>query len=78
MTMLLMAHLVGHARAIAVAGLLAVVVAVPLMFAGWLDRAVTASMPAGGHAHVSLRGLLTPAVLSLVGFFACSASAAAR
>lgn len=69
MTMLLMAHLWGMNIAIILAGLLAVVVAVPLMFSGWLDRAVTASIPAGGHARVNLRGLLTPAVLSLVGFF---------
>jgi MFS family permease len=70
MTMLLMTHLWGMNIAIAAAGLLAVVVAVPLMFAGWLDRAQTANIPVGGHVHVNLRGLLTPAVLSLVGFFA--------
>ena len=70
MTMLLMTHLWGMHAAIAVAGLFAIVVAVPLMFAGWLEGTQAARMPAGGHAHVSLRGLLTPAVLSLVGFFA--------
>ena len=70
MTMLLMTHLWGMHAAIAVAGLFGVVVAVPLMFAGWLEGTQAARMPAGGHAHVSLRGLLTPAVLSLVGFFA--------
>jgi MFS family permease len=70
MTMLLMAHLWGMNIAIIAAGLLGIAVAVPLMFAGWLDAAQTAHIPAGGHAKVNLRGLLTPAVLSLVGFFA--------
>ncbi len=70
MTMLLMAHWWGMNAAIVAAGVLAVIVAVPLMLAGWLDAAQTAHLPAGGHAHVSLRGLLTPAVISLVGFFA--------
>jgi len=45
---------------------------------GWLEGTQAARVPAGGHAHVSLRGLLTPAVLSLLGFSRCSASAAAR
>jgi FSR family fosmidomycin resistance protein-like MFS transporter len=70
MTMLLLANLFGMGPAIIAAGLLGVGVAVPLMFAGWLESTQAARMPAGGHAHVSLRGLLTPAVLSLVGFFA--------
>jgi MFS transporter, FSR family, fosmidomycin resistance protein len=70
MTMLLMTHLWGMNAAIVAAGLLGVAVAIPLMFAGWLESTQAAHMPAGGHAHVSLRGLLTPAVLSLVGFFA--------
>jgi MFS transporter, FSR family, fosmidomycin resistance protein len=70
MTMLLMTHLWGMQAAIFAAGMLGVIVAVPLMFAGWLDRAVVAHIPEGGHAHVNLRHLLTPAVLSLVGFFA--------
>jgi len=70
MTMLLMTHLWGMNIAIAAAGLLAVVAAIPLMFAGWLDKAQTATIPVGGHVKVNLRGLLTPAVLSLVGFFA--------
>jgi MFS family permease len=70
MTMLLMTHLWGMHAAIAIAGLFAIVVAVPLMFAGWLEGTQAARVPVGGHAHVSLRGLLTPAVLSLVGFFA--------
>ena len=69
MTMLLMTHLWGMNAAIIAAGLLGVVVAVPLMFAGWLETTQAAMVQASGHAHVSLRGLLTPAVLSLVGFF---------
>jgi MFS transporter, FSR family, fosmidomycin resistance protein len=69
MTMLLMTHLWGMNAAIIAAGLLGVVVAVPLMFAGWLDTSQAAHVPAGGHVQVNLRGLLTPAVLSLVGFF---------
>src|SRR6185312_977559 len=69
MTMLLMTNLWGMNAAIAAAGVLGVVVAVPLMFAGWLDTTQAEMTSAGAHAHVSLRGLLTPAVLSLVGFF---------
>jgi MFS family permease len=69
MTMLLMTHLWGMNVAIIAAGCLGFVVAVPLMFAGWLDGAQAAMIPAEGHVRVSLRGLLTPAVLSLVGFF---------
>jgi FSR family fosmidomycin resistance protein-like MFS transporter len=69
MTMLLMTHLWGMNVAIIAAGLLGVAVAIPLMFAGWLESAQAARLPSGGHVHVSLRGLLTPAVLSLVGFF---------
>jgi MFS family permease len=69
MTMLLMTHLWGMSIAIIIAGLVGLVVAVPLLFAGWLEATQAARTPAGGHAHVSLRGLLTPAVLSLVGFF---------
>jgi MFS transporter, FSR family, fosmidomycin resistance protein len=69
-TMLLMVQLWGLNAAIIAAGMLGVIVAVPLMFAGWLDKAQTVNIPAGGHVRVNLRGLLTPAVLSLVGFFA--------
>lgn len=69
MTMLLLTHLWGMSAAIIAAGLLGVIVAVPLMFAGWLDVTQAARAPAGGHVRVNLRGLLTPAVLSLVGFF---------
>lgn len=69
MTMLLMTQLWGMNAAIIAAGLLGVIVAVPLMFAGWLETTQAEMTSAGGHAHVNLRGLLTPAVLSLVGFF---------
>ena len=70
MAMLLMARWWGLGPAIAAAGAMGVIVAVPLLTAGWLDRSVAAHAPPGGHAHVPMRGLLTPAVLSLVGFFA--------
>ena len=70
MAMLLMARWWGLGPAIAAAGAMGVIVAVPLLAAGWLDRSVAAHAPPGGHAHVPMRGLLTPAVLSLVGFFA--------
>jgi len=66
--MLAMARIWGIGPAIAAAGVLAIVVAMPLLAAGWLDRAVIASTPRGS-AHIPLRGLLTPAVISLVGFF---------
>src|SRR5580658_7358488 len=56
MTMLLLAHLWGMQIAIIAAGMLGVVVAVPLMFAGWLDVTQAARLPVGGHAHVNLRG----------------------
>jgi len=69
MTMLLMTHLWGMNVAIATAGMFGVIVSVPLMFAGWLDVAHAEHGSAGGHPHVNMRGLLTPAVLSLVGFF---------
>ena len=69
MTVLLLASLWGIQIAIAAAGILSLVVAVPLMMAGWLDRTAAARVPAGGDTHIPLRRLLTPAVLSLVGFF---------
>ena len=66
--MLAMARVWGIGPAIAASGVLAIVVAMPLLAAGWLDRAVTASTPQGS-AHIPMRGLLTPAVIGLVGFF---------
>jgi MFS family permease len=63
-------HVVGMRMAIACAGLLAWVVAVPLVMASWLDATAAARAPARrAEERISLRGLLTPAVLSLVGFF---------
>ena len=67
--MLLGAEAWGFQAAIIVAGVLGLVVAVPLCFAGWLDRAVAERAPEGGTRHIPLRQLLTPAVVSLVGFF---------
>ena len=69
MTMILMTQTFGMRTAIIAAGALGVIVAVPLIFARWLDGAQTERTPVGGDVHVPLRGLLTPAVLSLVGFF---------
>ncbi len=68
-TMILIAQTWGMSTAIIAAGMLGVVVAVPLMFARWLDGTQAAASAIAGHVHVPLRGLLTPAVLSLVGFF---------
>lgn len=66
--MLGMAAFWGMGPAIVASGILAIVVALPLMAAPWLDRAVIASTPAGS-AQIPMRRLLTPAVLGLVGFF---------
>ena len=66
--MLAMARFWGIGQAIMAAGILAIVVSLPLMTAGWLDRMVSASTPEGA-AQIPMRGLLTPAVLALVGFF---------
>jgi MFS transporter, FSR family, fosmidomycin resistance protein len=67
--MLLGASMWGFQGAIVAAGVFGLIVAVPLCFAGWLDRAAAAHVPAGGAQHIPMRALLTPAVLSLVGFF---------
>ncbi len=72
MTMILLAGAVGMRAAIAAAGLLGVVVAMALLAAPFLDAAQgTAARAAGGQnaGYIPLRALLTPAVLSLVGFF---------
>jgi MFS family permease len=66
--MLGMAHAWGISAAIAAAGMLGIVVAMPLMAAGWMDRAAAAKTPPSAAA-IPMRALLTPAVLSLVGFF---------
>ncbi len=69
MLMLGMTRWWGMQAAIVAAGLLAWVVALPLLFAGWLDRAAEAQAPASARAQIPLRSLLTPAVLGLVMFF---------
>ncbi|MGE0420537.1 MAG: MFS transporter, partial [Acetobacteraceae bacterium] len=66
--MLGMANLWGVTTAIMAAGGLGLVVALPLMTAGWMDRRAAARTPVSA-AEIPLKQLLTPAVLSLVGFF---------
>jgi MFS family permease len=66
--MLGMAGLWGVNAAIAAAGVIGILVALPLLGAGWMDRAAAAKTPAGA-AHIPMRALLTPSVLGLVGFF---------
>lgn len=59
----------GMQTAIVAAGTLAWVVTLPLLAARWLDRAAKVHSSAGASPKIPLRSLLTPAVLSLVGFF---------
>jgi MFS transporter, FSR family, fosmidomycin resistance protein len=68
--MLLAAQDLGYRAAIIAAGGLGLAVAVPLAFAGWLDRATAERARAAGSAHIPLKQLLTPTVIGLVGFFA--------
>jgi MFS family permease len=68
--MLLAAQAFGFQAAIIAAGMLGLGVAVPLIMAGWLDRHADARMQAADNRHIPMRQLLTPAVISLVGFFA--------
>jgi MFS family permease len=68
--MLVAAQAFGFQAAITGAGVLGLVVAVPLVMAGWLDRHAASRTPAEGAQHIPMRRLLTPAVISLVGFFA--------
>ena len=67
--MLIAARTLGYQAAIVSAGVLGVIVAIPLMAAGWLDRS-DARTEAAAPEHIPVRSLLTPAVISLVGFFA--------
>jgi FSR family fosmidomycin resistance protein-like MFS transporter len=71
--MLLVANFVGFRAALLFAGLIAPVVALPLLFSPGLDR-VAAQRPAAARqetqARAPTRVLLSPAVLSLVGLFA--------
>ena len=68
--MLLGARAVGFNAAIIAAGVLGLVVAVPLAMAGWLDSHTASRIPEGSALHIPMRQLLTPAVIALVGFFA--------
>ena len=68
--MLLGAQAFGLQAAIMAAGLLGLAVAVPLAMAGWLDRHTAVLAKTASSQHIPLRQLLTPTVLSLVGFFA--------
>lgn len=69
MTMLLMASQWGMPMAISVAGFLGLIVAAPLLLARWMDGTAAARAGAGTSEHIPMARLLTPAVLSLVGFF---------
>ncbi len=69
MAMLALTHVWSMQAAIVVAGVLAWVAAVPLLAAGWLDRSADTRAVTGGPAAISMRRLVTPAVLGLVGFF---------
>jgi len=66
--MIFMAQTIGMQAAIIIAGVLGLVVAAPLMAARWMDARAAERTPAGA-ADIPLRTLLSPAVLSLVGFF---------
>jgi FSR family fosmidomycin resistance protein-like MFS transporter len=68
--MLLGGQAFGFQAAIIAAGLLGLVVAIPLALAGWLDRHAATHLAVGAAQHIPMRQLLTPAVFSLVGFFA--------
>jgi MFS transporter, FSR family, fosmidomycin resistance protein len=67
--MLLGAQVFGFRVAVIAAGCLGLLVAVPLMMAGWLDRHAASRGAADAGQHIPMRRLLTPAVLGLVGFF---------
>jgi MFS family permease len=66
--MLAMAHAWGMNLAIIAAGVLGLAVAAPLLAARWMDREAAARTPVGA-GDIPLRRLLTPAVVSLIGFF---------
>ena len=66
--MLLMAEAWGMNIAIMLAGAISIAGALPQKAARWMDRAAAARMPAGA-TDLPLRRLLSPAVISLVGFF---------
>ncbi len=68
--MLLGAERFGFQSAIVAAGAMGLLVAIPLMLAGWLDSAAAVNAPVASSVHIPMRALLTPAVVGLVGFFA--------
>lgn len=68
--MLLGAEVFGFRAAIIGAGVLGLLVAAPLMMAGWLDRQFAEGPSSETAQHLPLRQLLTPTVIGLVGFFA--------
>ncbi|HYZ24545.1 MAG TPA: MFS transporter [Rhodopila sp.] len=68
--MLFAAQRLGYQAAIIAAGAMGVLVALPLLAAGWLDRTPAAEAASRADAYIPLRNLLTPAILGLVGFFA--------
>src|SRR6185437_10489323 len=70
MTMLGLTHWLGMQAAIVAAGAAGMLMAVPLLAATWLDAAVALRTASGARQEIPLRSLLTPAVLSLVAFFA--------
>ena len=59
----------GMQAAIVAAGVLGLVVALPILAAGWLDSAAANQHSAATRPQIPLRSLLTPAVLGLVAFF---------
>lgn len=67
--MLFGAEAIGFQAAVVAAGVLGLIVAVPLLMAGWLDRLVEPRIASDSIEHVPMSRLLTPAVISLVGFF---------
>ena len=67
--MLFAAQRFGYQTAIVGAGIMGLVVALPLFGAAWLDRG-SGAQASRSDTHIPLRNLLTPAILGLVGFFA--------
>ena len=67
--MLALSSMWGMQVAIIAAGVLAWIVALPLLAAGWLDRSEAIRGAGGRGTPIPLRSLLTPAVLGLVAFF---------
>ncbi len=67
--MLLGAQAWGFEKAILIAGVCGLLIALALLPAGWLDRAMNAGTPHGTHQHIPMRRLVTPTVVSLIVFF---------